>query len=654
MKKNYGYLLCLMIVWNACYYTATAQDIVKRDLLHRFSPSEIATALVPRDQWHPFPQTRSEWQRLVPDSVRRSVIQEAAKYLHQPFSPISANLYLEFQRNGNRTDFENVSFAKRDQLFSLVLAESMEHQGRFMNDIVDGIWSICEETFWGDPAHYYLQKAGIGLPDVEDPSVDIFASETAELLALTDYFVGPELDSISPLLRRRIYYEVNRRILVPLSRDEIPYHYLGPGKKDAPVNNWNPWVISNWMVSLLLLESNEQRRARELTHAMYLLDNYINGLGDDGAVDEGPSYWFGGAGRLFDMLIMLKKVTGGQVDIFGAPVIQRLGAYIEKMHIAGNYFIDIADASPAIEADGLLIFRVGRSLQNKDLTAFGAWAYHHIDKRDFLHQDIFKPRIVWNLLAIKDCQALNPPLPPAGDVWFQHIQLMAGSTKHGLFVASHAGNNGESHNHNDVGDVMVYSEGQPVIVDVGFGTYTAKTFSKDRYSLWYLRSAYHNLPTINGIEQGAARKYEAHQVQYRATATALTLQMDIAPAYPPEAGVQKWERTVSLDKNRNTLSVTDAYTLSKRSGPLTQSFMTVCPVNLQKPGQIVFTVSGHRSVVLSFDPREWKVEKELMSTSKPDEQRIANDWNHRPIWRLLLINQKNKQKGVFHYLIRQL
>jgi len=49
----------------------------------------------------------------------------------------------------------------------------------------------------------------------------------------------------------------------------------------------------------------------------------------------------------------------------------------------------------------------------------------------------------------------------------------------GLYLAAQAGNNGKSHNHNDVGNFIVYSEGMPAIIDVGVETYTAKTFTRN-------------------------------------------------------------------------------------------------------------------------------------------------------------------------------
>ena len=49
--------------------------------------------------------------------------------------------------------------------------------------------------------------------------------------------------------------------------------------------------------------------------------------------------------------------------------------------------------------------------------------------------------------------------------------------------------------------LLLYVDGKPVIIDVGSGTYTSKTFSSDRFKLWYNSSAYHNLPLINGFQQ---------------------------------------------------------------------------------------------------------------------------------------------------------
>ena len=75
------------------------------------------------------------------------------------------------------------------------------------------------------------------------------------------------------------------------------------------------------------------------------------------------------------------------------------------------------------------------------------------------------------------------------------------TNKNGFFVATKGGYNNESHNHNDVGSFSLYLNTMPVFIDAGVGTYTRRTFSSERYSIWTMQSNYHNLPLINGVAQ---------------------------------------------------------------------------------------------------------------------------------------------------------
>ena len=83
-----------------------------------------------------------------------------------------------------------------------MVAEVFENKGRFLDDIANGIWAICEESYWGVPAHLGMQRKGTGLPDVTEPTVDLFSAETGSLLAWTVYLLGDRLDKVSPLLSR--------------------------------------------------------------------------------------------------------------------------------------------------------------------------------------------------------------------------------------------------------------------------------------------------------------------------------------------------------------------------------------------------------------------------------------------------------------------
>ena len=78
----------------------------------------------------------------------------------------------------------------------------MEHQGRFLDDILNGIYSICEETAWQLPAHnsYIRDTPQLILPDVTRPVMDLFACETGALLACAAYLLEEEFNAVSPFI----------------------------------------------------------------------------------------------------------------------------------------------------------------------------------------------------------------------------------------------------------------------------------------------------------------------------------------------------------------------------------------------------------------------------------------------------------------------
>src|SRR5256886_8530169 len=198
--------------------------------------------------------------RSVPQEIRAGVIREAQQYLGTTWERIPATVTLQYIRNGTRSNYDGMNTRQREKLATLVFAEVFESQGRFLDQIANGIWAISEQTFWGSTAHLGMQRAGNGLPDVTEPIVDLFAAETSALLAWTDYLLGDRLDKVSPLLRKRIRAEVDRRVLTPaLQRDD--FWWMGFGERKN-VNNWNPWINSNWLTAVPLLEADPQRIGR--------------------------------------------------------------------------------------------------------------------------------------------------------------------------------------------------------------------------------------------------------------------------------------------------------------------------------------------------------------------------------------------------------
>ncbi|MGO7165324.1 heparinase, partial [Rhizobium johnstonii] len=82
---------------------------------------------------------------------------------------------------------------------------------------VDGIFLIAEESGWQLPAHNAYERSGarLPLPDNSQPVVDLFAAETAALLATVVALLRDELDGISPEITARVEREIEIRILSP-------------------------------------------------------------------------------------------------------------------------------------------------------------------------------------------------------------------------------------------------------------------------------------------------------------------------------------------------------------------------------------------------------------------------------------------------------
>jgi len=602
-------------------------------------PAErLAGVLAPAERWKPFPtiNDRAAWQSL-PADVRQAAISEGAAHAGKPWTELPATLYLEYRRNGNRSRFQAASFQRRYQLASLAIAECVEAKGRYLDDLANGIWAICEESFWGVPASYPSRD---GLPDTTDPGVELFAAETSALLAWTDYLLGDRLDTVSSEIRRRLRREADRRILAPcLARDDFWWMGFHPHL----INNWTPWICSNWLATALLLESDAKRRVASVHKALRCLDHFLAVYHDDGGCEEGPSYWYRAGASLFDCLELLRSASSGAIDLCALPLVREIGRYIYRAHVAGPWFVNFADAPARPKFSGDVVHRFGRAIGDQTMTAFGAWKNASgTTVGDGLG------RLLPALFNISELRRSEGSPPLLRDVWLPGTQIMAarcaaGSSR-GLFLAAQGGHNAESHNHNDVGNFVVFADGEPAIIDVGVETYTAKTFSPQRYEIWTMQSAYHNCPTIGGVMQAAGRQHAASEIAYRADGAAAEFSLNLANAYPAEAGIRRWIRTLRLDRSANRIEITDRYALNQAPEHITLTLMTASrPV--VSAGSVV--IEGRARVLFDAGRLQPKIEEIPVHDAA-----LRASWGDR-IHRVQLVADRPPVEGALRISIEQ-
>ena len=644
-------VIVLALVLSSPGRASAGQAPPATDLLTtRFPPDVLARTLLPAADWHPFPRAgeREAWEKL-PEKVRTAHVRRAEARLGTEWETPRATLFLDFVRDGNRSRYEAVSFGRRGRLADAVLAECFEGQGRFFDEIADGVWTVCEETYWGVPAHVGAQKRGPGLPDVTEPTVDLFAAETGMLLAWTDYLVGDRLAGVSPLLRERIRHEVRRRILDPnLARDD--FWWMGFGGQR--LNNWTPWIASNWLAAALLVEDKAERRVAAVHKILRILDNFLNPYPRDGGCDEGPGYWDRAGGSLHDCLELLASVSGGRLTVFEEPLIREIGLYIARAYIRDPYFINFADAAAKVAANASLIYRYGKNVKDGTLAGFGAF----LARRQMLGESAVGGsfgalgRALPTLFGLDATLAAPPAEPLLRDVWLPDLQVMAarsvGGTPYGLYVAAKGGHNDESHNHNDVGNFIVYADGWPAIVDVGVETYTAKTFSSRRYEIWTMQSAYHNLPAVNGVMQRNGREFKARDVSYAADDDRAAFSLDIAGAYPKEARLRSWVRTVALNRGRDVV-VRDRYELEEAREPVRLSLMSWREPHIVREGRIRLEsprgAPSKHALFIEYDGQRFRAEVETVPV---EDGRLQSSWGTR-LYRILLTARRTPLQDDF-------
>lgn len=548
----------------------------------------LGDILVGTGQFAPLPQAgETYWRDSLPEPMRQSYIHYGEQNLKKPWTTLPTSVFAQFKENGNRVTYEQLCFAKRRQLAALVMAEVVEGQGRFLPDIIDGIGSFCEETWWGIPAHY-----GTKVPMTDNQNVDLFNAETAGLVAWTCYILRPQLDRFSPLLCQRVSRDIQRRILQPALKENYWWKKAGM--------NWNPWICSNWLSCVLLYETDRQRQLQAVGQILDCMDAFFNSYPEDGGCDEGPGYWDRAAASLYECLSLLDRATNGRIDAHQNVKLRAMAAYAYKTYIGNGYVLSFADSHDNRYMQQLnIVYPFASYVDDPTMRRFAKYIG---EDKDYLHQaaELYDRsgnfptlgRELFFLHSIGQFQREKAAEPLLPNVWLPNLQIWSARAG-GLFTAMKGGHNDESHNHNDVGEVVVYAAGEPLLIDPGVGEYTSKTFSNDRYSIWTMQSGYHNLPQINGCDQRNGKDYKASVVS--SSKTSLTL--ELAAAYPKEAAVSSWQRTVSLRKNE--VSITDRYRLQAYKAPTRLILMTIVRPDVSRPGIVVL---GRRA--LHYDPRQ--------------------------------------------------
>ena len=639
-----------------------------------FQPNRLTAMydpqVLPKDaSWFPYPEydDGKAWEALIGEH-RDFLIRQGEKYLKFTWRSIDATAYLAYEYNGDRQVMETPLKENRLALNALMLAELAEGEGRFMNQLLNGLWHISHMPSWVLSAHLPRQNSGRSLPDPSQQIIDLGSGALGAQMAVAYHIFHKYFDEVDPVISKVIKAAVKKQVLDP---------YLDPGnhkahwwlaydiKPGTVVNNWNPWCNADVILCFLLLEDDRERLEQAVRQSLKSVDKFLAYVKSDGACEEGPAYWGHAAGKLYDYLQIMHDATGGRISLFDDKQIRDMGEYISRSYVADGWVVNFADASARLSFTPSLIYNYGKAVSSQEMMDFaiynlGRGIHAEFDTPDpVVWNDIYRAleslksigemtsrvedlnKRIGSKLSFSDCLAgLRASVPQV--TWYPQTQFCYIKNKSDWFFAAKGGHNNESHNHNDIGTFILYKGGVPMFVDAGVGTYTKKTFSSERYTIWSMQSLWHNLPAINGVAQMQGAEYRASSVSVQDDSATKIFSLDISGAYPKEAACRSWSRKYEVGDS--SLLITDSYELTSRTNPDVVNFIIQGRACL--PGEEIiggYVVKKGEIVIINYDammklsyPKDMKP---FLETVLLDDVRLSNVWG-RSLTRISLTSRK--------------
>jgi hypothetical protein len=458
----------------------------------------------------------------------------------------------EFFRSGSRLNFDKAYHQKRHELTAVALLALLQDESRWIDRVHDYLWSICEESQWVPPEH------------IGSFPIDLFSSETGFALAEIIQLLGDRLDT---QVVERVRTELERRLMAPyLERD---YDW-----QDGH-SNWTGVCEGAVGCVFLHTEPNPVRLAKAVNRVLAGLEKFRElAFMPDGGSTEGIGYWQYGLANAVAFGEMLCARTRGQVDYLAHEKFRAIARYPMASLVAPGMHLSCSDSHGHASFYPYLIVRLAERTGCKELLSM-------------LHQGsvaLGNHRFPWALRTLLwwDGRTHKPPkiddhvLPDTG-----LVRLVAPRRK--LAVMLKGGHNAENHNHNDVGSVAVYADGEPLLCDIGAGLYDDKYFGPLRYENPVCNSFGHSVPRIDEVLQGAGREHAGQITAFETTGGVKHGEVEFASAYPVK-GLRSLHRSVTVNASGSASDIVlrDRFAWSgRRRLPVEEAFITWCPVTVR-------------------------------------------------------------------------
>ncbi len=539
---------------------------------------------------------RKTWENARKNKYAAEMIKKADEILNENIPQLVFSEYIRFATEGNRICYQDPYFARRQNLSFLTIALCLTgNKEKYMPKILDYTIAVMEEFTWVIPAHAFWKGDDFKfLADVQN--TDLFASATGSMMAIIYHLLGEEFDKEIENFSSKI-----RKITLERTVYNIFYD-PSPGKKykmwwfypETVKNNWTPWCSYNNVITAVLLEEDTKKLESFIRRFIQINAYFVAKYGDDGYCSEGPSYYYVSGLKLFEMFNVLNKICPKSMEkVFAAPKHRAIFEYITKIRIGKQYHANYGDSHAIFDpkVDGIAV--CGKVIKSAPLLATAAGRNAKWDNNG---------QYLDTCLNILFDMPENIEAEKSAEQPFSYFKDRMAIWRSDKFSAvMKGGSNNEPHNHNDLGHFSIFYNNEPVIIDAGTEVYSKTNFSPRRYTLWYTRGSGHNAPVFGGIEQLPGADYTV----VFPVASPEKLVCDLSKAYPPEAGVKKFDRTLSYSPEK--IILIDDFELKKSLEAQIKLLSVVKPEKLDdrnlKIGEAVMQLDGIEFVTINTLPK---------------------------------------------------
>ncbi len=525
------------------------------------------------------------------ENYKKDITREASLLRGRAMPVLTKELFDIFEKTGNRLIYEGVYFERRRFLSVFGVVAIMEKRPEDISMLEEIIKDICTEKYWMLPAH-----TGGDIYGDLTRYIDLFAAETAQTLSAISAYLEAEL---SKDVKNLIRQEVERRVLLPFMSAKPPYsnwEYLK--------NNWNS--VCNGCVgsaAMYVWRKDPEKLNPLIERIEHSIQYYLEGFEEDGACTEGLDYFTYGMNYYTWFARQLLEFSKEKKDLMAQPKLEKIAAFQGACYFKGGLSVSFSDGNiHSSYRMGLSCFleRTYEGALLPDISKAAIYGTDHCHRFVPLFQDVFwTEEYLKKSIEETGMQNRYATILPDSQ-WCMY------ESKNGCGMAAKGGHNGESHNHNDLGNFLYVVQDEMLLPDLGCGEYTKGYFGAQRYETLCCSSQGHNVPIIDGEFQKDGNHFFTDSFEADKNGR---VEIEFTSAYE-NIGSGRIKRTLEFNQETGSLSVEDNFhgfeseqTLEENLISFTEPIVTDAGIRIQGRKQACM-ISGDSFHEVQILPRE--------------------------------------------------